>query len=234
MKSILFNNEDVKSILDNRKTVTRRLIKAAMPEWSFVELETDPYQTRIRKDGEMYPHKVNGLYAVFDEDCSIDFPMVKAPYQPGDVLYVRETWASYIAKQPVRAIPMDFSRVNYIYKADEVANSDGSKIKWHSPVTMPKEAARIFLRVTDVRVERLKEITIEQLVKEGCTGVRCDNCFGHGCMDCAGSGWQEPPIVEFVDTWNSTIKKSDLDKYGWDADPWVFVIEFERIRKEEA
>ena len=76
---------------------------------------------------------------------------------------------------------------------------------------MPKEAARIFLRVTDVRVERLQDCGNMQAKDEGCT-----------C--CA----------QFIRVWDSTIKKPDLDRYGWAANPWVWVIEFERISKEAA
>lgn len=76
---------------------------------------------------------------------------------------------------------------------------------------MPKEAARIFLRVTDVRVERLKDITTTQAMDEGFTD------------------WND-----FVKLWDSTIKPEYLPTYGWEANPWVWAIEFERISKEEA
>ena len=84
---------------------------------------------------------------------------------------------------------------------------------------MPKEAARIFLKVTDVHVERLHEIDIEGIRNEGLSSaaVHC------GDMEIALKEWE---IL-----WNSTIKKSDLDRYGWDANPWVLVIKFERCEK---
>lgn len=84
---------------------------------------------------------------------------------------------------------------------------------------MPKEAARIWLKVTDVRVERLQEITEEQAKLEGCnSGMLTGPCTARG---------------QFENLWNNTIKKSDLDLYGWDANPWVWVIEFERREKSE-
>ena len=100
---------------------------------------------------------------------------------------------------------------------------------------MPKEAARIFLKVTDVRVERLQDITEEQALKEGFIGIPCthENVGEHGCTDCMNTGWLEPPQLEFMYTWDSTIKKADLNKYGWLANPYVFVIEFERCEKPE-
>ena len=85
---------------------------------------------------------------------------------------------------------------------------------------MPKEAARIWLKVTDVRVERLQEITPQGAWKEG---ARC-SCL-HPVPDCAGNK------TAFVNIWNSTIKKADLDRYGWDANPYVWVISFERCEK---
>ena len=88
---------------------------------------------------------------------------------------------------------------------------------------MPKGAARIWLEVTNVRVERLQEITPQGAWKEG---ARC-SCL-HPVPDCAGNK------TTFVNIWNSTIKKSNLDCYGWDADPWVWAIEFERCEKTGA
>ena len=116
----------------------------------------------------------------------------------------------------------------YMYKADDCGLRGEEYQKWydaHYPngkdwywpgiwrpsIHMPKEAARLFLRVTAVRVERLREITCEQAYKEGCTNP-----------------------IRFDKLWNSTIKPADLPLYGWDANPWVWVIEFERISREEA
>ena len=105
---------------------------------------------------------------------------------------------------------------------------------------MPKEAARIFLRVKSVRIEQLQAITVEDALKEGCTGIPCNctNTFIAGgtlcCTDCLNTGWQEPPTLGFLCLWDSTIKPADLSTCGWDANPWVWVIEFERITEEEA
>lgn len=210
-KGILMNTESVKAILAEHKTVTRRVIKPQPP------FDNDSIYLRYVKDGiARFGQGTPG------NSCALCDR--KLPYQPGDVLYVRETFYK------------DSKR--YIYKADyfdkEVFFQNGQEvsIKWRPSIHMPKEAARIFLRVTGVRVERLKDITVEQCIKEGFEGVSCDCAWG--CTDCQGSGWLEPPIVGFVDTWNSTIKKSDLDKYGWDANPWVWAISFERISREEA
>lgn len=101
---------------------------------------------------------------------------------------------------------------------------------------MPKEAARIWLKVTDVRVERLKEITEEQACMEG-TDPFDEACYEnngwHPTLSDPDSGGAPNMVDGFHKLWNSTIKKSDLDRYGWDANPWVWVIEFERCEKPE-
>ena len=95
---------------------------------------------------------------------------------------------------------------------------DGKEIemKWKQSIHMPKEAARIWLKVTDVRVERLQNIDIDGIRNEGLSS-----------MD-VHAGDTEIALKELTILWNSTIKKSDIDRYGWDANPWVWVIEFER------
>lgn len=187
IKPILFNTEMVRAILDGRKSCTRRLVKFLSGE--------NPRWTGYIKDGLM-------LYNGKNEPC-----IRKAPYQPGDILYVRETWK----KAPN----------GYYYYEDWQRNDIADVTKWKPSIHMPKEAARIWLKVTDVRVERLQDID------------------GKGCVK---EGIEEEPLKyvgdEFVkgmfhDLWDSTIKKSDLDRYSWDANPWVWVIEFERCEKPE-
>lgn len=126
---------------------------------------------------------------------------IKPPYQVGDLLYVREAWNCLPIPEPLRGMSN-----TYWYKADGAEEGD----KWRPSIHMPKEAARIFLRVTGVRVERLQDCGNMQAKDEGCT-----------CCS------------QFVRIWNSTVKKSDLDKYGWNANPWVGVIEFERVEVSE-
>lgn len=212
IKSILFNTEMVRAIQDDTKTVTRRLIKPQPPS-------DMPNNHNICK---MPIFTNNGVKTLWYMDVAEQYPFKrmryfekKAPYEIGDILYVRETWCKG---------SLNYGEEKYYYKAD-------GKIphcEWHPSIHMPKEAARIFLRVTDVRVERLQGITEEQAICEGCSGVFCGSGANIGC------GWEVTPVDEYIPLWNSTVKKSDLDKYGWDANPWVWVIEFESISKEEA
>lgn len=133
--------------------------------------------------------------------------LCKTRYRPGDILYVQETWA-----------PVDGG--GYIYRA---GFGVGKNVPlWNPSTRMPKEAARIFLRVTDVRVERLQDITAEQCVSEG---------LGRELLDEVGADFMHGM---YHDLWDSTIKPKDLDIYGWDANPWVEVTEFERMSREEA
>nr|DAF81544.1 MAG TPA: hypothetical protein [Caudoviricetes sp.] len=207
IKPILFNTEMVRAILDGRKSCTRRIVKGFIPNnavWGYTAFT---------------PKGCISCRGTFADGYGEKF--FKLPYQPGDILYVRESYSE-----------LSFG---YVYKADgENIDHLGNAIKWHPSIHMPKEAARIWLKVTDVRVERLKDMTDNDALKEGAEGVRCNHAgLGpHGCTDCMNTGWLEPPIVEFMQIWNSTIKKSDLDRYGWDANPYVYVIEFERCENQ--
>lgn len=187
IKPVLFNTEMVRAILDGRKSCTRRLVKFLAKK--------NPLWTGYIKDGLM-------LYNGRNEPC-----IRKAPYQPGDILYVRETW-----KQAPNG---------YYYYEDWQRNNIADVTKWKPSIHMPREAARIWLKVTDVRVERLQEITMNGIRSEGLSSMAVH------------AGDMEIALKEWELLWNSTINKSDLDRYGWDASPWVWVIEFERCEKPE-
>lgn len=185
VKPVLFNTEMVRAILERRKTCTRRVLKQPF------EVHPNGYITKPRGNERLCPY----------------IP----PYQPGDILYVRETWCkgSY-----------GNEKEKYYYKADD----NNFFCTWHPSIHMPKEAARIWLKVTDVRVERLQEITDDGAKAEGANWKNGKNV-----------GWEEKmrrtAVERFAEIWNSTIKKSDLDRYGWDVNPWVWVVEFERCEK---
>lgn len=194
IKPILFNTEMVRAILDGRKSCTRRLVRFLPGE--------NPQWTGYIKDGLM-------LYNGKNEPC-----IRKAPYQPGDTLYVRETWK----KAPN----------GYYYYEDWQRGDIADITKWKPSIHMPKEATRIWLRVTDVRVERLQEITKDGAKAEGAIDNRGFIHSPENEYDCIHTAQEH-----FIKIWNSTIKKSDLDSYGWSANPWVWVIEFERCEKPE-
>lgn len=220
MKPILFNTEMVRAILNGRKTVTRRVIKQSTNK------TFDPFWECYTND--------NGKVV-----------LLKAPYRPGDILYVRETWGDY------RECEEDGEGLYYLYRADypdwatTYQHPDGMTCdlpKWHPSIHMPRNAARIFLRVTDVRVERLQDIDEDGVCDEGAEKLisGCEHmdysvmppepCYNtNQCEDCIiNYGY---PELFGKRVWNDTIKPADRDRYGWDANPWVWVIEFERCEK---
>ena len=202
MKPILFNTEMVRAILDGRKTVTRRVIR-----WDKVDNALScPYR---RKNIETPDDKI------IERLCG-------APYCMADILYVRETWTI------LPGTPGDNFRPSgvYYYKADGDMRPDRFRDNgWHPSIHMPKEAARIFLRVQDVHdvhVERVQEITGAECVREG---------IPQESLKEVGEAFT---VGQFADLWDSTVKPSDRALYGWDANPWVWVIDFERISRDEA
>ena len=209
IKPILFNTEMVRAILDGRKTCTRRICKDAnectVPDMDFYNADRRTYAVHNFVDKEHTEQ-----LSTAERTC---------PICTGDILYVRETWKE--------------APKGYYYYEDWQKDDIADVTKWKPSIHMPKEAARIWLKVIDVRVERLQDITYNGALREGSEGIRCDHvALGvHGCTDCMNTGWIEPPQVELMQIWNSTIKKSNLDRYGWDANPWVWVIEFERCEK---
>lgn len=117
----------------------------------------------------------------------------------------------------------------YVYmRVQEDAMNDR---RWRPSIHMPKEAARLFLRVTDVRVERLQDISVEDAKKEGVFHA-CGMC-AHWHDYCGKSVTMARDCKiygiapEFPRLWDSTIKPADLTHYGWNANPWVWVIEYE-------
>ena len=229
IKPILFNTEMVLANLEGRKSCTRRIVK---PQQLIGML---PDKCKNGAPEEFLKEKKLMFKPYCDmTDAELIMTAYKAPYQPGDILYVRETWTEEGGKYYYRADydsdyldPCETLSGGYPASCRNHPGCDGcmatsTRIHWHPSIHMPKEAARIWLKVTDVRVERLQEITSQGAWKEG---ARC-SCL-YPVPDCAGNK------TAFIEIWNSTIKKPDLDRYGWNANQWVWVIEFERCEKPE-
>ena len=213
IKPILFNSEMVRAILDGRKSCTRRVLKPQPDEKHTYPLD---FVTDSTEKKEV------GCFGFGIDEYGGSIQYAKPPYQPGDILYVRETWS------PVFVRPR-----RYLYKV-ECKEGENLPIKWHPSIHMPKEATRIWLKVTDVRVERLQDITPKGAESEGVGNLFYDD-IGYGEKNYGTEVDPEYGITkeQFAWLWESTIKKSDLDCYGWDANPWVWVIEFERCEKPE-
>lgn len=221
IKPILFNTEMVRAILDGRKTCTRRLVSSRQ----FLGMLPDKCKNAAPDEF------LKGKRMMFKPYCDMtDAELImtayKAPYQPGDTLYVRETW--------------NRAPNGYYYYEDWQRDDIADITKWHPSIHMPKEAARIWLKVTGVRMERLQEMKPVDVIKEGAYPDcwDCLNTYGESGSQCCYGTEEEcsqcdEVMMEWEKLWTSTIKKSDLDRYGWDANPYVFVIEFVKIDKPE-
>ena len=231
---ILFNTEMVQAILDGRKKATRRIVKSPY----FVDDSgAVPLAMRTAPKGGKLERQIGAM------------PYPDEPYKLNDILYVRETWSW----EPCWDCGMDMDEHKccdesahkvfnhdkgewgcYLYRASFEDNVYPSVDVWHPSIHMPKEAARIWLKVTDVRVERLQEVTKEKIKSEG---IYDDGTYPtdkkikirHECGEWTDKAYKE----RFAMIWDSTIKKPDISRYGWLANPWVWVIEFERCDKPE-
>lgn len=253
---ILFNTEMVRAILDGKKNVTRRTMN---PQ----------------------PLFYTGRKYIFDDDkCPkkwecCDNILETYKYQPGDILYVREAYCpNYFDKSIAGHRSGGMKGNTNAYRADyrkEIIGDVAAEPKWKPSIHMPKEAARIWLKVTDVRIEQLQDITEEQAKAEGVSKLYDDlaeveyidwakrtgiypkekedwgykNYLWHGNFGIYGTGnkmsdaWKhqcscyDDARRSFSSLWNTTVPLKDWDSTGWDANPWVWVIEFERCEKPE-
>lgn len=206
---ILFNTEMVRAILDGRKSCSRRINKDAndyvVPDMDFYDSDKRTYAVHNYSDKE-HTDKLS----IAERTC---------PICPGDILYVRETWKKALN--------------GYYYYEDWQRNDIADVTKWKPSIHMPKEAARIWLKVTDVRVERLQEITEDGAKAEGINEEWAMSWWAPTYYDPDSGGYPEYRDTFAFEVWNKTIKKSDIDRYGWYANPWVWVVEFERCEKPE-
>lgn len=236
IKSVLFNAKMVRAILDGRKSCTRRVVK----------FPVNRYTNNVPLADKIVLQELRCDKANFLEEPFFSFGM-NLPYQPGDVLYVRETWQYLYELDGNEQVIEDTGK--YYYAATDTIpfntyvdkNGVGhDHAPWRPSIHMPKEAARIWLKVTDARVERLQDMKPVDVIKEGAYPDcwDCLNTYGEsGSQCCYGTEEQcsqcDEVMMEWEKLWNSTINKSDLDRYGWHASPWVWVIKFERCEKPE-
>lgn len=233
---IIFSGEMVRAILDGRKTQTRRVIKSLDYEDSFYGPQVFEPEC-IDRNGEYYPG--DPIFGIYGDDWHI-----KCPYgQPGDRLWVRETWQAlelsydhetsavddlWAAEGSLASIHSRLQQVSTFrpslilgYRANFVGDDDDPEIRgfpWRSPIHMPRWASRITLEVTDVRVERAQDISEEDARAEGVV-------FYPRWTDEVPD--LQPVITLYAKLWDSIYARRG---YGWDANPWVFVVEFRRIR----
>jgi len=205
MKPILFKTEMVQAILAGNKTQTRRVIKHFGNLYHYDTLLCD----WALSDKPKHIGGVNWewtLQTAVDDNSTFKF---KCPYgKIGDVLWVRETW---------RGIDQETGGFRYEYKATEKINLID---KWKPSIYMPREAARLFLEITDVRVERLQDISDEDVMKEV---ISLPNYAEQAIKDVH---YPDPDEIYSI-LWDKINGK----KYPWSSNPWVWVIDFKRIDK---
>lgn len=209
-KPILFNTDMVQAILEG-KSVSRRAVKGYIPK------------DAVFGYTGFTPNRHISCRGTFEDGYGEKF--FKLRYQKGDILYVRETYVPNYFDKYVAGYRGDGLRGNSnAYKADYHKNIIGDVVpepKWVPSIHMPKEAARIFLKVTDVRVERLQAMTLDDFLNEGAV-IRPE------AFNDPDNAYLQARDV-FVKTWDSTVKKEEIYLYGWDGNPWVWVIEFEQV-----
>lgn len=230
VKPILLNTKMVQAILDGRKTATRRICKNCndfvIPDMTFYDSNRRTYAVHGYTDKG---HE-NKLFTA-ERPC---------PICPEDILYVRETWAfipciccngEYArGMQPCydfQAVEFDdgesISDGCFVYRADR---KTPERITWHPSIHMPKEAVRIWIKVKNVRVERLQDMTLDDYLQEGVI-------FRPEAFNDPKNAFLQARR-EFAELWNATIKFADSMIHGWGANLWVWVIEFERCEKPES
>lgn len=206
-RPILFSAPMVQAILAGSKTQTRRVVK------------------KISADCELFVDAGDGLWqqCYRDDSGAVHSKswLTKCPFGvKGDRLWVRETWAAPVEldSTPPRDIPKDTP----IYPRDWERQVDGHLIgRWRPSIHMPRWASRITLEVTDIRVERLRDIDNNDILREGIRSESCNICVhigGSGCESCFGV------INPFISLWESINGPG-----SWDENPWVWVISFQRI-----
>jgi hypothetical protein len=227
-RGILFSGAMVRALLDGSKTQTRRAVKGIDPE-RLGETMSKAQWARVKRE---LPDHFGPRYF--------------CPYgQPGDRLWVRETWGvvsnawdddgkliDWAPDRPAKSITeMRFGQGYYsghaIYAADGsyewAGDDDGGgepRSAWHPSIHMPRAASRILLEIVSVRVERLHDISETDAVAEGLPWRHCTDWMGPG-----GTRRDLGPVDAYRGLWES------LNGAGsWDANPWVWVVEFKRVK----
>jgi hypothetical protein len=177
------------------------------------------FEISVAKNDTIASFKKTQQDSVVLNDANEVYPTIDdAPYQEGDILWVRETW-NYSPNW------------YYCYKADTIPDDNHGyigSIPWRPSIHMPREAARLFLKVTSVKVERVQDITPKNIAAEGLPSFICHPEHEYYKNVC-GDNWLG--FEWFRELWDGINSKRG---YGWDTNPWAWVIEFEKISKEEA
>lgn len=204
-RPILFSTPMVQAILEGRKTQTRRIIKFCK------KVDADFLNEIIFRNFQFY--RDQSYRAIFDTD---EHPFSeKFPYgKKGDILWVRETWCPGLCIKDPYAYKATF-------KKSDLEEGFNEKIKWKPSIFMPREACRIRLEITNIRVERLKDISDQDAIDEGIEFRKDIEMWRSYYLN---DTWYGNPIWSYRSLWEKINGKD-----SWNSNPWVFVIEFKRI-----
>ena len=223
-RPILFNGAMVRAILEGRKTVTRRLVKGGQIPTECHD-ENDPAfrWSAIGQHDRRYGFNVFGAT---EGECAKQLAEYgRCPYGlPGDRLWVRETWYcdhfEIISGPYLKPVGLDVDEARecgvLVYAADGLTPYEAEQPDWKPSIHMPRWASRILLEITHVRVERLQDITRSDIRAEG---LQCPPELASDDVSPNHRDWYP---AAFRDLWNSTGG-------DWDANPWVWVVEFKRV-----
>lgn len=222
-KAILFNGDMVTATLEGSKSETRR-----------------PMKNQNILGGTM---TAAGLLAGIPEHPEVGGEVIKPPYDIGDILWVRETWQEVYETEfnhdapgycvNIKSLIPNFDDIPkieagissdskcaamvprmkyYVFKSSNIQYASSTHgLLWKPNIHMPKQAARLFLKVNDISIQRVQDITSEEIAREG--------VWIPGCL---------LPTDEFAKLWDSTISEKKRDRLGWNANPWVWVVKFEK------
>lgn len=218
-KPILFNTGMVQAVFDGTKTATRRVIKPqpkAALAYACMGYKSGTWGYADGNAYKIWGNKYRLPDGIPDGELKRRWT---PPCNTGDTLWVRETWCN---------INRDGTEPDYYYFADRriCEDYDESEWVWRPSIHMPKDAARIWLKVTGVTVERLQDMTLNDFLNEGVT-LRPE-----AFNDPDNAYLQAWEIFKGI--WDSTVHKKELARYGWEANPWVWAVKFERCGKPAA
>jgi hypothetical protein len=213
-KGMLLSTDMVRAVLDDRKNMTRRLkglneINESPEDWHLVSFEKNPTLTKIGRDGEEKPYVKKGLIATFQHEVSGAYRNIKCPWEPGDILWFRETYT--VINGEIFYFADGYPDIEL---HDRLEQPKSKKIKWKPSLFMPRNTARLFGDIQNIRIERLQDITEEDARSEGVKGIPVNRSLS--------------PIDDYIYPFKRLWDKLNSES-GWDKNPWVWVIEFERV-----
>lgn len=243
---MLFSGPMIRALLDGRKTQTRRILK--LPDWALNmdctgRLHVYQPDEGFERHGLEFADRLRGLWDPVSNPTGRSGAYLRVPIMTGDLIWVRETWNAFSFSQdgdeawPTKTIPtadeMQEIRdmacrvdVQAVYQESDRAQKWFSDQKWRPGIHMPRWASRITLEVTDVRVQRLQDISAKDATEEGIERLRCDGLDGFRNYLSSDPMERVAMIPSFKSLWNSINGPG-----AWDQNPWIVAYSFKVHKK---